>query len=806
VKFKKQGFRMQQIDRFFYAIGKKIVSYQYFVLALMLMLAIGFISNLPKTTIDTSTEGFLHKDDPMILDYNAFRDQFGRDERIALAIKTNDIFNFKHLEKLRDLHNELKENTPYLYDITSLINARNTIGSENSLLVEDLFEHWPKNQEELDKIKKIALKNPIYKNLLLNEDASFTMIILESNTYSALNVKDSEEFEEFEEVDTQTPRAFITDKENSDMVKAVDKIIQKYKSDDFKIYLAGSPSVTQYLKSAMQKDMAKFNGLIILTIIIFLSLIFKRVSGVLLPLLTVVLAVLSTMGIMAYTGTPIKIPTQIIPSFLLAVGVGTSVHILAIFYKHFDKHGDKAEAIAYTLQHSGFAILMTSLTTAAGVSSFMISSVAPVSDLGVFASIGVLIALLYSMILLPTLLSILPVKQKKLISKDHKDNLDKILSYLAHFSQVHALKIVIVSLVFMVGSVFIASHLTYSHNPLKWFDEKSDIRVATQIIDKELKGSINLEIVIDTHKENGLYNYELLKKLEKISKDSALIKTDSYFVGKVISIVDVIKEIHKALNENQDNYYVIPKDKQLIAQEILLFENSGSDDLEDFVDSKLSKARITYKMPWVDSVEYYQMIKELQVYLKEELGDSASVTVTGMIPLLAEVITSAIYSSGQSYLIAFVLITVMMMGLLSSVKLGLISMIPNLFPIFFLLATMVIFSLPFDLFTMLVGSIVLGLAVDDNVHFMHNFRRYHSRENQSVEEAVRSTLLESGRAMLITTIVLSIGFYVYLFASMSNLFNFGLLAGSSLIVALLSDLILAPALMALLYKKEKKNV
>ena len=148
----------------------------------------------------------------------------------------------------------------------------------------------------------------------------------------------------------------------------------------------------------------------------------------------------------------------------------------------------------------------------------------------------------------------------------------------------------------------------------------------------------------------------------------------------------------------------------------------------------------------------------------------------------------------------------MMMFLLSSVKLGLISMIPNLFPIFFTLAMMVVLDLPFDLFTMLVGSIILGLAVDDTVHFMHNFRRYHHREKKSVEDAVRYTLLESGRAMLITTIVLIIGFYVYLFASMSNLFNFGLLAGSAILVALLSDLILAPALMALLYKKEKKNV
>jgi predicted RND superfamily exporter protein len=797
---------MQKIDQYLYTIGRNITTYKYLIVSLMFILILTLVSNLPKTTIDTSTEGFLHENDPKILEYNAFRDQFGRDERIALAIKTNDIFNFKHLNKLKKLHNELKDNTPYLYDITSLINARNTIGSENSLLVEDLFEHWPKNQEELDKIKNIALKNPIYKNLLLNEDASFTMIILESNTYSSLGVKESDEFDDFEETEEQTPRVFITDKENSQMVRKVKEIIEKYKSDDFEIYLAGSPSVTEYLKKSMQKDMAKFNGLIILTIIVFLSLIFRRVSGVLLPLLTVILAVLSTMGLMAYTATPIKIPTQIIPSFLLAVGVGTSVHILAIFYKHFDEYGDKQEAIAYTLQHSGFAIIMTSLTTAAGVASFMISAVAPVSDLGIFSSIGVLIALLYSLVLLPALLSILPIKQKKLIKKDHQDILDKILNSFAYFSQTHAKKVVIFSLIFMAISIFLASHLKYSHNPLKWFDEKSDIRMATEIIDKELKGSINLEIIIDTHKENGLYNYELLKKLEKISKDAELIKTDTYFVGKVISIIDVIKEIHKALNENKNEYYVIPKDKQLIAQEILLFENSGSDDLEDFVDSKLSKARITYKMPWVDSVEYYELLQELQQYLKKELGDSASVTITGMIPLLAEVITSAIYSSGQSYLLAFVLIAFMMMFLLSSVKLGLISMIPNLFPIFFTLAMMVVLDLPFDLFTMLVGSIILGLAVDDTVHFMHNFRRYHHREKKSVEDAVRYTLLESGRAMLITTIVLSIGFYVYLFASMSNLFNFGLLAGSAILVALLSDLILAPALMALLYKKEKKNV
>jgi len=795
----------KKADELLYLLGHALSTYRYLILSFLIIITASMVINLPKTTIDTSTEGFLHKMDPMILDYNAFRNQFGRDEKIALAIKSNNIFTFENIEKLKKLHDELKNNTPYLYDITSLINARNTVGSEDALLVEDLFEHWPKNQEELDNIKRIALNNPIYKNLLLNKDATFTTIILESNTYTSIGIKQTDEFADFEETSSE-PRAFITDHENSEMVRKVQEIIEPYKSKNFEILLAGSPSVTEYLKSSMQKDMAKFNGLIILTIIIFLGLIFRRVSGIVLPLIAVILAVLSTMGVMAYFGTPIKIPTQIIPSFLLAVGVGTSIHILAIFFQNFDKYGDKKESIAYTLKHSGVAIIMTSLTTAAGISSFMVSEVAPVGDLGIYASLGVLIALLYSLILLPVLLAVFPIKQKILPHNEHKDRFDILLEKTAHFSQLHAKAIVIFSSIFMILAILTASSVRYSHNPLTWFSKTSEIRVATETMDEELRGSINLEIIIDTKKENGLYDYDLLKKFEKITKDSELIKTDTYFVGKVISLVDVLKEIHKALNENRDSYYSIAKDPKLIAQEILLFENSGSDDLEDFVDSQLSIARITYKMPWVDSIEYYDLLEELKIYLDNTLGQEVDITITGMIPLLAQTITAAIRSSGDSYLIAFFLITFMMILLLTDIKLGLISMIPNLFPIFFILAMMATFDIPFDLFTMLVFSIILGLAVDDNVHFMHNFRRYHDREGKSVEEAVRLTLMGAGRAMLITSIVLSIGFYVYLFANMGNLINFGLLAGTAIIVALLSDVLLAPAIMAVLYRNEgKKN-
>jgi len=798
------------VDNTLYKMGKGITKHKFKVLLGMLVLLFGMIANVPHITLDTSTEGFLHEDDPVRVAYDKFQNQFGHDEKIVIAIKTDGIFKLENLEKLKNLHNELASEVPYLNDITSLINARQTTGDKDSLLVEDLFQEWPKSDEDLVAKKAYALANPMYKDLLLNSDGTFNVIVLEANTYTSEGenaTSSQDEFSDgFEEESTSTENLeFISDAEIAQMVHKVREITALYKSDDFKIEIAGSPSVTETLKSSMQSDIKKFNGLIILTIIISLSLLFRRVSGVVFPLLAVLLSVLSTVGLMAYFGTPIKIPTQILPSFILAVGVGTSIHIMAIFFHHYDKYGDKNESIAYTLQHSGLAIIMTSLTTAAGIGSFFISSVAPVADLGVYGAAGVIIALVVSMVLLPVLIAIFPLKRKAYSSEAHQDILERTLVRIAHFTQKRAKPIVVMAILAMMVALGLATQVKYSHNPLKWLPEDNEARLATEYIDHEMRGTISLELIIDTQKENGLYDYELLKSLDELTKYAQTIKTDDYFVGKVVSVVDVIKEIHKALNENQEAYYAIPTDPDLIAQEILLFENSGSDDLEDFVDSQFSQARMTFKMPWVDAIKYHSMIESLQEHLEKTLPAGVHVQITGMIPLLANTITSAINSAGESYLLAIVAIGFMMILLLGNVKLGLVSMIPNLFPVLFIVAFMVVFNIPFDLFTMLVGTIVLGLAVDDTVHFMHNFRRYYD-DGKSVEEAVVLTLTGSGRAMLITSIVLSLGFFVYLFASMDNLINFGLLAGVAIIVALVADFVIAPALMALLYKRHEEKL
>lgn len=792
-----------KLEAFAYVVARR----KWIILAVLALFIVALVSQLPKTTVDTTTEGFLHESDPTRITYDAFRAQFGRDEKLVVAIQTDDVFSEKNLQRLKALHEELSKEVPFLNDITSLVNARNTRGSADALIVEDLMQTWPQDEVARAQLKKLALANPMYENILVSSDATMAVIIMESQIYSAQTSEESLEslLEDFDAPQASEKRKFLTDKENSHMVAAVQAIVERHRAQDFELFFAGSPTVTAFLKSSMMKDMAKFNGLIVLTIVIFLSLLFKRASGVVLPLVAVILAIASTLGLMALTHTPIKTITQILPSFLLAVGVGASVHVLAIFYKKLDATGDKVAALAYTLRHSGVAIMMTSLTTAAGLASFSFSQVAPVADLGMFASTGVMISLLYTLVLLPTLLMIVPTRVKHVkAQKVHHDWMDVLLHRVALFSHTYARSIVIVSVLFMLLVVGLATQIRYSHNPLMWFKPDHSVRQATERIDAKMQGSISLELIIDTHKTNGLYDYEMLKSIEALSSFARTLESDAYFVGKSISVVDIIKEIHKALNENKDAFYAIPQDAKLIAQEILLFENSGSDDLEDVVDSQFSKARITMKVPWIEAFAYHDLLDTLHAYVDAQFQEGVSVTMTGMIPLLAETISAAITSSGESYMLAFGVIALMMMVLLSSVLLGLISMLPNVFPVVFTLAVMVVFDLPLDLFTMLIGSIVIGIAVDDNIHFMHNFRR-HYLEHGDAKAAIDYTLLGTGRAMTVTTIVLSIGFFVYMFASMNNLFSFGLLTGLALVVALLADIILAPALMTLYYKKGDKK-
>jgi len=772
------------------------------LLVVVLMLAFP-ISHLPQMKMDTSTEGFMHDDDPVLLTYNDFRAEFGRDERIVLAIESENIFSLPFLNRLRDLHQELEAKVPYIDEVTSLYNVRNTRGRGDELLTDDLLYPFPTTQDEVKDIQKRAMESHFYKDLLISQTGKMTTIIIETDAYSHQGVQEvsvEDEFSEgFEDDATQNSveqRAFLSDQENSELLEVIRTTVQKYQAEDFKLYMAGSPAINNELKAQMKSDMQKFMRIAFIIILIFLFIVFRRLSAVFYPLLVIIFSLLATIGTMAMTGTAFKIPTQIVPSLLIVVSVGATVHILSVFFDQFNRHGNKKEALSYAMGHSGLPIIMTSVTTAIGIGSFANSEVAPISDLGIFASWGVLVSLVLTLTLLPALLSVTKLKAKE---KTKSSKIDIFMKQLARIPIEHTRAVLIGGFLLVGLSLAMASQVALSHNPLKWFQPEHESRIATEVIDEKMNGSVTIEVVIDTEKVNGWHDPEMLKKLNEFSAKLEAYSDEYTHVGKVVSLATIVKETNRALHENKETHYTIPTDKDLVAQELLLFENSGSDDLSDVVDTQFSKARVTVKLPWTDSIEARDVLSFVKTQASE-MFPNEKVETTGMIPLLINTFSNAVYSASFSYMLAAVAITFMMMLILGSVRLGLISMIPNLVPIMMGLTVMYLGAMWLDMFTLLIGSIAIGLAVDDTIHFMHNFKRYYLESGDSAK-AIEQTFFTTGKAMLITTIVLSLGFFAYMAASMISVQNFGIITGSVIIFALLSDLLLAPALMIWIAKR-----
>jgi len=770
---------------------------------LVIGLLAGFLSlQIPAITIDTSSEALLKKGDPSLQQYNRFRDQFGRAELIVIAIQSSDIFSTPFLSKLMSFHQDLEEEIPYLREVTSLINVRDTRGEKESLIVRDLLEEWPEAPTDLAHLKKKVLSNPFYLNYLISEDAQVTALIIETEA-SVLDafISGDDLLEAFEESPTedQMPAEearYFSEKENRQVVAAINRVAKRYHNETFPITVSGGPVIVNAFNRATMNDIRRCIVLSLISVALFLGILFRRSSGVFLPLIIIVASLCSTIGVMALTQVSIKITTTVIPAFLLSVGVCDSVHILAIFYRLFDQGYSKREAMAKSLGHSGIPIAMTSLTTIAGVLSFLFADLRAITEIGVFAAVGVVLALLYSVVLLPPMMALARVEPKKR-PPARILNMDRFLGRIADFSTSHRLKIIIASvLVFLVffPAVFL---LEFSHNIVKYFPMGSQYRKDLIFIDESLKGSITLELVLDTREENGLHDPEILNRIEAFSRHTETIREDGISVGKVFCITDVLKEIHQALNENNAAFYRLPQERKVVAQELLLFENTGSDDLERIVDSQFSQARITIKTPWVDAVVCEKFIGTIQTRLAEQFPDTVSFHATGLMALLARAISAAIYGMTKSYLAAFVAITVLMFILIGKIRLGLVSMIPNLLPILMTMGVMGMLDVPLDLNSLMIGSIAIGIVVDDTVHFIYNFQKYYDRTSDP-HEAIQETLLGTGRALLITSLVLCTGFFILMFASLNHLVNFGFFTGITILIALVADFILLPALMVLL--------
>ncbi len=791
------------IEQAFERWGHFVVRRRLVVAVAMLLVSGLFISQVPNLTADNSVESFLRPNDPARETYDQFRDQFGQDQMILLAIHPPRVFDLAFLEKLRALHEDLERELPHLDEVTSLLNARNTRGEGDQLIVEDLTETWPESDADLAQLERRVRDTPLYENTLIDAAGTITTVTIRSQMHSSTDESSDEVLAGFDDENRADDTgagsldlALLTEEERGELVRAVTRVIARHQAPDFEIHLSGGNVTSYHTNQNMMRDMMRTMPGALCAIAFLLYVLFRRISGVVLPLFVVLASQLTTFGIMAVARIPTSVSGQILPSLLLTVGICSTVHVLTIVYQRLAAGEAKEDAIPMALGHSGLAVMMAALTTAGGLISFASADLAQVANLGRVAPIGIMLAFVYSVTLLPALLAMVPLKPRRAGVTHIERLLGRFLAQLGGMSTRHPWRVLAACAVVAAVCSAGIGNLRFSQYYLGWFPEDDPVRLDVEYLEAHLGGSDTLEMVVDTGRENGLHDPETLRRIERAMLSVEAMEDPEILIGKAISITDVVKETHRALNENRQTHYAIPESRALVAQELLLFEQSGTDDLEELTDSQFRLARVSLRIPMVDAIHYADFVERVEDRFRRILGNRAEISSTGLTTLFARTFAVVNVTMARSYVIALLIITPLMVVLIGNLKRGLLAMIPNLVPILMTLGLMGWLDIPIDNSTLLIGCVLIGLVVDDTIHFMHKFQRYYEGSGDA-HEAVRLTLETTGSALLFTSVVLAAGWLVLIVSYMQNVMNFGRLAFFATTVAFLADILIAPAMMVL---------
>ncbi|MGB6289638.1 MAG: MMPL family transporter [Desulfobulbales bacterium] len=786
--------------------GITIIRFRNLML-LLILLGVGLLSyNIPKLSIATSLESSFKGHNQAIQDYHEFRDLFGRDDKIVILINSEDIFSPHFLARLKEFHQDLENTLPMVSEVDSLINAKYIEGKEGVLQVNNFMEELPQSKEQAETLRQKALSYPLYRNSYLSQNGDALIMVVKTQAVSALT-EDGKRIRNHgrgfggeEVIPTDTPLKSISQVENIAVLGIIETVIKQYNAENFSIVFSGTPAYQFHVEPKIRKSMIYLSIMVLALTFFFMAVLFGRVSGIFLPQFVVLMSLAATLGLMALTGVPFTLTSSMLPSIILSVGLTPPLHFMVVFFKYQKKVG-RLRAVIRTLEHSGLPIIMTGLTTIIGLLSFSFTDIAPIADLGIFAAIGIGICLLLTLVFLPALLAllkILPGSEREKLYETSTYN--RMLIWMGRTGIRHAHDIYILSFIVFIAILPGFFKFNFSHNMLHYFDEEERFIQETRLIEDETSGFRALEVVVDTGEKNGILDRKFLYNLEQL-EDYALEQNNISgrpYTGKITSILDIVKETNQAWHGGDRAYHTIPPDDFLVEKQLAEFRQISPDYLGNFTDQDFSLARFTAMMYWKDAAMDVDFVKQLKEYAAELFGGSARVLVTGAVSIGSRVIDSMMSNLAIGYFTAFFIITLFMIIAVGDLKLGLVAMIPNLFPIIAGLGLMGLMGIPLNTYNLIGGSIVIGVAVDDTIHFFHNFRHYFKKTGD-VETAVVETLRSAGRALITTTLILVSCFWLRLFSSLKVISDFGLIVGFSLLVAFLADVMLAPALLNYLY-------
>jgi predicted RND superfamily exporter protein len=730
-----------------------------------------------KLTFKSDYRVFFGSENPQLTAFENMQKTFTKNDGIAFVVSPKDgvVFKDNVLAAIHALSTESWQ-IPYTSRVDSITNYQHTTAVGDDLVVEDLvLEPELLPNLDLEKIKNIALSEPVLLKKLISEDASVTVV----------------------NVTVQLPGLDPV----TELPEVVDKVreIQAQISSaypELEIQLSGMIMMNASFTESALNDNATLVPLMFIVIALVMVLLLKTISGSIATMIIVIFSIVSAMGIAGWMGFFLTSPSASAPTIIITLAVADCIHILTTFLYEMRHGAQKRLAIIESLRVNFQPVLLTSVTTAIGFLSMNFSDSPPFRDLGNIVAMGVMLAFFFSVTLFPALLCVLPIK----VTPEAQRKGD-LMATLADFVIAKKKMLFPASIVVIIGlSVFVPQNIL-NDNFIKYFDESVPFRQATDFMEERLSGLMTQAIQVDSNASGGINDPEYLAVLE----DFNVWMRQQPETENISILSDVIKRLNKNMHADDPAYYALPAQRALAAQYLLLYELSlpYGLDLNNQIDVDKAASRIMVTTKNLNSTQNIELENRIAQWFNER-APYYTITIASPNLMFAHIGQRNIYSMLLGTTIALILISLLLGIALRSVKFGLISLIPNLIPAAMGFGLWFFIDGQIGLALSVVTGMTLGIVVDDTVHFLSKYLRARRLKNKTTEEAVRYAFASVGRALWVTTLVLIAGFMVLAQSSFKLNADMGLLTAITIGIALIIDFLFLPPLLMLVDKT--KNI
>jgi hydrophobe/amphiphile efflux-3 (HAE3) family protein len=733
------------------------------------VLALTSIIDIPnggtRLRIDPSFDAILPDDDPARLYYDHVKDLFGDDQSLIIAMVTDDVFTVENLARVAKI-SDLLEDADGVDHVLSLATANNIRDVEGSVEIEPFLEEMPETQEDAERLRAEVQSNPVYGGNIASLDSRVAAFVVFT--------------------DDTPEQQFTADQLDRKMFDIVSE-----HAGGAEVLISGTASMRSEISRILRGDMSAMLPGVALIMAILAYVSFRSVRGVVVPMATILLAIVWTFGVVAWADVPLNLVTTILPVLLLTVGFAYSVHIVSAYYEALREDASEVEAAGgaagWALAHVGSPVFLTVLTTAVGFLSLALSPFPAVRHFGLISVFGVCATAVISLTFGPAVLSLLRVPEDTGEGTSTNDN--RIDAFVARWSQwvLAARKpILVAGGLIVVLSLWGLSQIVIDTHLITNFDKDHPVRANFDGISDHLEGARPFSIVLESQDYDAFLDSDNLKAVANLQK----WVEGQPEVGGATSFADYVSLLNRAFHEDDPAELKIPENSSLISQLMLVF--GGNDDLPNFTTSDYSTVHIHVRSNAETTLEIAALVERIEERFVK-LPEGIQGGVTGSTVVLAQSINAIAGGQVQSLSIAMLFIFLLLSLLFASFRVGFFALLPNLLPILLFFGVLGLTGVALNATTGLIACVVLGIAVDDTIHFLVRFNVCARREADEREGAIIA-LREVIRPVTTTSVALFLGFLVFTTGVLRNQTEFGALAAVILAFAWFVDITFTPAL------------